>query len=74
MYQIRIFTRKNSSTYEVCSLILEQEIVDYCSQCFLLLPIILVLFFSCFYGGDMKINQTANTHERKPINKLDLVT
>ena len=62
MHQIRIFTRINSSTYEVCSLILEQETVDYFSQCFL--AIILAIFFSCFYGGDMKINQSVNTHER----------
>ena len=74
MYQIRIFTRKNSSTYEVCSLILEQETVDDFSQCFLILAIILAIFFSCFYAGDMKINPSVNTHERKPINKLDLVT
>ena len=74
MYQIRIFTRKNSSTYEVCSLILEQETVVYFSQCFLILSIILAIFFSCFYGADMEINQSVNTHERKPINKLDLVT
>ena len=34
MYQIRTFTRKNSSTYELCSLILEQEIVDFFHRVF----------------------------------------